>query len=63
MKTLMNEKGLIVKYLMNISGYSRQHLTRQISQYRNGGKRIRRQPTTHALAVDTPTTISSTSLI
>ena len=41
------EKGLIMRYLIKISGYSRQQLTRLISQYRNGGKLIRRQRTTH----------------
>ena len=44
------EKGLIVKYLIKISGYSRQQLTRLISQYRNGGKLIRRQRTTHGFS-------------
>ena len=29
------EKGLIMRYLIKISGYSRQQLTRLISQYRN----------------------------
>jgi len=39
------DKGLIMQYLMKISGYSRQQLTRLIRQYRNGGKVVRRQRT------------------
>ena len=41
------DKGLLIQYLIKISGYSRQQLTRLIKQYRCGGKVIRRQRTTH----------------
>ena len=41
------DKGLIMRYLIKISGYSRQQLTRLITQYRNGGRLVRRQRTTH----------------
>ena len=44
------EKGFIMQYLIKISGYSRQQLTRLIAQYRNGGKLIRRQRTTHGFS-------------
>jgi hypothetical protein len=44
-KLKRKDKGLIVLYLIKISGYSRQQLTRLISQYRRGGKLIRRQRT------------------
>jgi hypothetical protein len=44
------DKGLIMQYLIKISGYSRQQLTRLIAQYRNGGKLIRRQRTTHGFS-------------
>jgi len=43
-------KGLIIQYLIKISGYSRQQLTRLISQYRKGGKLIRRQRTTQGFS-------------
>jgi hypothetical protein len=43
-------KGLITRYLIKISGYSRQQLTRLIAQYRQGGKLVRRQRTTHGFS-------------
>jgi len=39
------DKGVVIRYLIKISGYSRQQITRLISQYRDSG-RIRRQPRT-----------------
>ena len=45
-----SEKGLIMQYLIKISGYSRQQLTRLIRQYCNGGKLVRRQRTTHGFS-------------
>jgi transposase InsO family protein len=39
------DKGTIRQYLIKISGYSRQQLTRLINQYRNGGRLLRRQRT------------------
>ncbi len=39
------EKGVVVQYLMKISGYSRQQLTRLIGQYRRTGRLKRRQRT------------------
>jgi len=38
-------KGVVVRYLMKISGYSRQQLTRLIAQYRKTGRLQRRQRT------------------
>ena len=46
-KLKRTDKGLIMQYLIKISGYSRQQLTRLIQQYRHGGKVRRRQRTTH----------------
>jgi len=39
------EKGVVIRYLMKISGYSRQQLTRLIAQYRKTGRLKRRQRT------------------
>lgn len=44
------DKGLIMRYLIKISGYSRQQLTRLIAQNRKGVKLIRRQRTTHGFS-------------
>jgi transposase InsO family protein len=38
-------KGVVIRYLMKISGYSRQQLTRLIAQYRETGRLQRRQRT------------------
>lgn len=38
-------KGVVIRYLMKISGYSRQQLTRLIAQYRKTGRLQRRQRT------------------
>ena len=38
-------KGVVIRYLMKISGYSRQQLTRLIAQYRKTGRLRRRQRT------------------
>jgi len=38
-------KGVMIRYLMKISGYSRQQLTRLIAQYRKTGRLQRRQRT------------------
>ena len=38
-------KGVVIRYLMKISGYSRQQLTRLITQYRKTGRIRRRQRT------------------
>lgn len=38
-------KGVVIRYLMKISGYSRQQLTRLIAQYRQTGRIQRRQRT------------------
>ena len=40
------EKGVVIRYLMKIRGYSRQQLTRLIAQYRKTGHLKRRQRTT-----------------
>jgi hypothetical protein len=39
------EKGVVIRYLMKISGYSRQQITRLIRQYRTTGKCERKQQT------------------
>ena len=39
------DKGILIRYLMKISGYSRQQITRLIAQYRKTGKLKRRQRT------------------
>jgi hypothetical protein len=44
------DKGVLIHYLMKISGYSRQQITRLISQYRNTGKCQRRQRTVAGFA-------------
>lgn len=38
-------KGVVIRYLMKVSGYSRQQLTRLIAQYRRTGRLLRRQRT------------------
>jgi hypothetical protein len=38
-------KGVVVRFLMKISGYSRQQMTRLIQQYRDTGKIERQQRT------------------
>jgi len=38
-------KGVVIRYLIKISGYSRQQLTRLIAQYRKTGRLQRRQRT------------------
>ena len=39
------DKGVLIRYLMKISGYSRQQITRLITQYRKTGQLRRRQRT------------------
>ena len=39
------DKGVVMRYLMKVSGYSRQQLTRLVSQYRRTGRLQRRQRT------------------
>ena len=41
-----HDKGILVRYLMAVSGYSRQQLTRLIKQYKNTGRLRYRQRTT-----------------
>lgn len=41
------EKGVLIKFLIKISGYSRQQLTRMISQYVKSGYIVRHQKTTN----------------
>lgn len=43
-------KGLVIRYLLKISGYSRQQLTRLIQQYRQTGRMTRRQRTVQGFA-------------
>ena len=44
------DKGLVCRYLEKVSGYSRQHLTRLIHQYRQTGRVIRCQRTVQGFA-------------
>jgi transposase InsO family protein len=39
------DKGVVIRYLMKVSGYSRQQVTRLIAQYRKTGRIERRQKT------------------
>jgi transposase InsO family protein len=39
------DKGVVIRYLMKVSGYSRQQITRLVSQYRDTGRLQRRQRT------------------
>ena len=39
------DKGVVIRYLIKVSGYSRQQLTRLITQYRKTGRILRRQRT------------------
>ena len=43
-------KGLVLRYLAKMSGYSRQQLTRLIQQYRQTGRVTRRQRTVQGFA-------------
>src|SRR3990170_996071 len=40
-----DDKGVVIRYLMKVSGYSRQHITRLIRQYRQTGTLTRHQRT------------------
>ena len=44
------DKGVLIRYLMRLSGYSRQQLTRLIKQYRDTGRLVRRQSTVNGFA-------------
>ena len=44
------DKGAVVRYLVKVSGYSRQQLTRLIKQYRQSGSLQRRQRTVQGFA-------------
>jgi hypothetical protein len=46
-KLRKKEKGLVLRYLIQLSGYSRQQVTRFISQYRKTGH-VRRRQHTHS---------------
>src|SRR4030066_2521001 len=44
------DRGAVVRYLVKVSGYSRQQLTRLIKQYRQSGSLQRRQRTVQGFA-------------
>jgi len=44
------DKGLWIRYLIKVSGYSRQQITRLLKQYRDTGQLVRRQRTENGLA-------------
>ena len=39
------DKGVLIQYLVKVSGYSRQRITRLVKQYRDTGRLVRRQRT------------------
>ena len=39
------DKGVLIQYLVKVSGYSRQQITRLVKQYRDTGRLVRRQRT------------------
>ena len=50
-KTLnKHDKGVLIRYLMKVSGYSRPQLTRLLRQYRETGRVVRRQRTTNGFS-------------
>ncbi len=53
------DKGVLIHYLMKVSGYSRQQITRLITQYRKTGKCKRRQRTVAGLLANTRPRISA----
>ncbi|MDO8863996.1 hypothetical protein Q6D67_20120 [Haliea sp. E1-2-M8] len=44
------DKGVVIRYLMKVSGYSRQQITRLVAQYRDTGQLKRRQRTVAGFA-------------
>ena len=44
------DKGVLIRYLMKISGYSRQQITRLARQYRDTGRLVCRQRTIHGFS-------------
>lgn len=44
------DKGVLIQYLVKVSGYSRQQITRLIKQYRVSGQVVRRQRTVNGFA-------------
>ena len=44
------DKGVLIRYLMKISGYSRQQITRLIKQYRDTGRLVRQQRTVNGFS-------------
>ena len=45
-----HDKGVLIRYLMKVSGYSRPQLTRLLRQYRETGRVVRRQRTTNGFS-------------
>src|SRR5690606_34042386 len=45
-----SDKGIVIRYLMKVSGYSRQQLTRLVRQYRDTGRIVRIQRTVAGFA-------------
>ncbi|MFU8763362.1 MAG: hypothetical protein ACNA7T_02500, partial [Haliea sp.] len=45
LKSSREDKGVIMRYLIKVSGYSRQQLTRLVAQFRQNGRLQRRQRT------------------
>lgn len=45
-----HDKGIVIRYLIKISGYSRQQVTRLIRQYRKTGRLVRKQRTVNGFS-------------
>jgi hypothetical protein len=44
------DKGVLIRYLMKVSGYSRQQITRLVKQYRDTGRLVRQQRTANGFS-------------
>lgn len=44
------DKGVLIRYLVKVSGYSRQQMTRLVKQYRDTGRLVRQQRTVHGFS-------------
>jgi len=44
------DKGVLIRYLMKVSGYSRQQITRLVKQYRDTGRLVRQQRTVNGFS-------------
>ena len=56
-------KRVVIRYLMKISGYSRQQFTRLITQYRKPGRLQRRQRTALTLYINAVDEVTQTEVV